>query len=68
MKLDKLSVLIEDNKEEEVKDMLNSLIPSYKSNSEIIDHIYKEKLDLNNLVKSSKIINDQENKVIRIKT
>ena len=68
MKLDKLSVLIEDNKEEEVKDMLNSLIPSYKSNSEIIDHIYKEKLDLNNLVKSSKIINDQENKVIKIKT
>ena len=68
MKLDKLSFLIEDNKEEEVKDMLNSLIPSYKSNSEIVDHIYKEKLDLNNLVKSSKIINDQENKVIRIKT
>ncbi len=66
--LDKLSVLIEENKEEEVKDMLNNLIPSYKSNSEIIDHIYKEKLDLNNLVKSSKIINDQENKVIRIKT
>ena len=66
--LDKLSVLIENNKEVEVKDMLNSLIPSYKSNSEIIDHVYKEKLNLNNFLKSSKIINDQENKVIRIKT
>ena len=65
--LDKLSILLEGNKEVEVKDMLDRLIPSYKSNSKIIDHVYKEKLKYNSLDKASEIINDPENKVVRIK-
>ena len=38
--LDNLTNLLETNKVAEVKKMLNKLIPSYKSNSKIVDHIY----------------------------
>ena len=66
--LDKLSILLDENKEFEVKDMLNRLIPSYRSNSKIIDNIYKEKLKFNSFRQSSETMKDQENKIIRIKT
>ena len=66
--LDKLSVLLEENKESEVKDMLNRLIPSYQSNSKIIDNIYKEKLKFNSSRQSLETMKDQENKIVRIKT
>ena len=64
--LENLSILLENNKIADVKDTLNRLLPSYQSNSEIVDHIHKEQLNFVNNIKSSTIINNQENKVIRI--
>jgi FlaA1/EpsC-like NDP-sugar epimerase len=66
--LDNLFSLIEENKVEEVKDMLHNLVPSYKSNSKIVDHFYKQRSNSKNNIKLPKIINSEENKVIRIKT
>jgi FlaA1/EpsC-like NDP-sugar epimerase len=66
--LDLLSNLIEENKVEEVKFMLTNLVPSYKSNSKIVDHFYEQKSNLKHDLKSSKIIDSDKNKVIRIKT
>jgi FlaA1/EpsC-like NDP-sugar epimerase len=66
--LDNLSVLLEENKIVEVKDMLGRLVPSYKPNSKIVDHIYEEQLNLKNDVKKTLIAKDQEKKVIRLKT
>ena len=66
--LDKLSTLLEDNKVEEVKFMLSKLVSSYKSNSKIVDHIFEGQLNFKHDSVSKSIINNQENKVIRIKT
>ena len=65
--LDNLSNLIEENKAEEVKNMLMNLVPSYQSNSEIVDHFHEQKLNLKNDLKSNKIINSEENKVVKIR-
>ena len=65
--LDNLSNLLEENRVADVKDMLAKLVPSYQSNTKIVDHIYEEQLNFKNDLKSSLIINNQENKVIRIK-
>ena len=51
--LDSLSKLIEDNKATEVKKMLNKLIPSYQSNSKIVDRIYQEQLNFKSEIKTS---------------
>src|SRR6056300_241138 len=66
--LDHLSNLIEENKVEEVKHMLSNLVTSYKSNSEMVDHFYEQQSNSKNDLKSAKIINSDQNKVIRIKT
>ena len=42
--LDDLTNLLNENKVREVKNMLERLIPSYQSNSKIVDHVYKEQL------------------------
>ena len=55
--LDNLYTMLEDNKILDVKDMLNKLLPSYKSNSKIVDHIYEEKLNFKNDLKSPLIVN-----------
>jgi FlaA1/EpsC-like NDP-sugar epimerase len=68
IELNNLSNLIEENKAEEVKNLLSDLVPAYKSNSKIVDYIYNEKLNSKNDFKSSITINNQKNKVIRIKT
>ena len=65
--LDHLSNLIEENKVEEVKNMLSNLVPSYQSNSKIVDHFYKQQLNSKNDFKSPKIINSEENKVVKIR-
>jgi FlaA1/EpsC-like NDP-sugar epimerase len=65
--LDNLSNLIEENKVEEVKHVLSNLVPSYQSNSKIIDHFYEQQSNLKNDLYSPKISNDK-NKVIRFKT
>ena len=59
--LDDLSTLLNNNKVAEVKKTLERLIPSYKSNSKIVDHIYKEQLNLKNDFKTTWITKDQEN-------
>jgi FlaA1/EpsC-like NDP-sugar epimerase len=66
--LDNLSILLEDNRAAEVKDVLNRLIPSYQSNSKIVDYIYEEELNFKNAGKLSSTYDNQENKFIRIKT
>ena len=65
--LDNLSSLIEENKVEEVKNILSNLVTSYQSNSKIVDHFYEQQLNSQFDLKSSKIINSDKNKVIRIK-
>ena len=66
--LDNLSALLEGNKIAEVIDMIGRLVPFYQSNSKIVDHIYQEKLNSKNDVKTAPIVKDQKNKVIRFKT
>ena len=55
IELDNLLVLVEDNRVSEIKDTLHRLVPSYKSNSKIVDLFYEENLkninDLKNLQK-----------------
>ena len=68
IELDNLSNLLNNNKVAEVKNMLDRLLPSYQSNSKIVDHIYEEQLNFKNDFKTSNIVKDQKNKVIRIKT
>ena len=65
--LDHLSNFIEENNAEEVKDMLSKLVTSYQSNSKIVDHFYEQQLNLKNNLKSLKIIDGEENKVIKIR-
>ena len=67
MDLDQLSNLIEENKVEEVKNMLSNLVTSYQSNSEIIDHFYEQQSNSKYDLNSRKIINDKNN-VVRIKS
>tara|TARA_B110000027_G_scaffold127709_1_gene147326 strand:- start:205 stop:2121 length:1917 start_codon:yes stop_codon:yes gene_type:complete len=43
--LDNLYNLLEENRAVEAKDMLGKLVPSYQSNSKMVDHIYKEKIN-----------------------
>ena len=66
--LDNLSNLLEENKVEEVKNMLSKLVTSYQSNSKIVDHFYEQQSNSKSDIKSSTTITNQENKVIRIKT
>jgi len=66
--LDHLSNLIDENKVEEVKHMLSNLVASYQSNSEIVDHFYEQKSNSRHSLNLSKLINKDENKVIKIKT
>ena len=66
--LEYLSNFIEENKVEEVKNMLKNLVPSYKSNSKIIDHFYHEQLNLKNDLKSAKTIDSGINKITLIRT
>ena len=66
--LDILITLLKENRVSEVKDLLKKLLPSYKSNTEIVDHVYQEQLNSKNDNKSISIVKDRENKVIRIVT
>jgi len=65
--LDNLSSYVEENKVEDVKNLLTKLVPSYKSNSKIVDHFYEQQSNSKNDLKLSTTINNQENKVIKIK-
>jgi FlaA1/EpsC-like NDP-sugar epimerase len=66
--LDNLSNLIEDNKVEKVKAMLSKLVPSYESNSEIVDHLYKQKSKYEPYLNLNKMTSIEKNKIVNIKT
>ena len=51
--LDNLSTLLNNNKVAQVKKAIEILLPSYQSNSKIVDHIYKEQLNLKNDFKTT---------------
>ncbi len=65
--LDKLSILLKENRISSVKDMLAKLVLSYQSNSKIVDHVYQEQLNFKNDLKSSLLDSNHEKKVIRIR-
>ena len=65
--LDNLSNLLEDGNISEVKNILNKLVPSFESNSKIIDHVYKKKINYKDEIKVSNVEINQENKVIKFK-
>tara|TARA_B100000787_G_scaffold152593_1_gene126353 strand:+ start:46521 stop:48443 length:1923 start_codon:yes stop_codon:yes gene_type:complete len=46
--LENLTVLLNENRVAEVKDKLENLIPSYQSNSKIVDQVHEEKLNSKN--------------------
>ena len=46
--LENLTVLLNENRVAEVKDKLGNLIPSYQSNSKIVDQVHEEKLNSKN--------------------
>jgi FlaA1/EpsC-like NDP-sugar epimerase len=64
--LDNLSVLLKDNKVFEVKEMMGKLVPSYQSNSKIVDHVYMEQSNFRDKSQSSIKVENKSNKVIRI--
>ena len=66
--LDSLSSLIEENRIKDVKDMLCKLVPSYQSNTKIVDHFYEEQSNSKFDLKSSTTTKSEENKVVRIQT
>ena len=66
--LDDLYVLLENNKITEVIEMLSRLIPLYKPNSKIVDHIYEEQLNFKDNLKILPTNKGQQNKIIQIKT
>lgn len=53
--LENLSVLLKNNKVADVKRTLEKLLPSYKSSSKIVDHIYQEQSKLSNQSKKTLI-------------
>jgi FlaA1/EpsC-like NDP-sugar epimerase len=66
--LDKLSNLLKNNSAADVKEMLSKLVSSYQSNSKIVDHFHEEQLNFKDNSKSFISTDNQENKVIRIKS
>jgi len=68
IELDNLLSLIEENKVKNVKDMLSKLVPSYHSNTKIVDHFYEQELNFKNDLKSFTTTKSEVNKVVRIKT
>ncbi len=46
--LDNLSTLLNENRVAEVKNTLNKLLPSYQSNSKIVDHMHEQQLSFKN--------------------
>ena len=66
--LENLSKLIEENRARDVKELLGKIIPSYHSNSKIVDQIHKEQLKF---IKGKKILvesDTNEDKIIKIRT
>jgi FlaA1/EpsC-like NDP-sugar epimerase len=65
--LNNLKSLINNNKAKEVKDLLEKVITLYKSNSEIVDHIYLEQISSNRFKQNLSFDKENNNKVVKIK-
>jgi FlaA1/EpsC-like NDP-sugar epimerase len=65
--LEHLSNLLEENKVEEVKNILTNLVPSYLSNSKIVDHFYEQQSNSKHDLNSPKKIDSDENNVVKIR-
>jgi hypothetical protein len=59
--------LVQDNKIVEVKDMLLRLIPSYQSNSKIVDLYYQEQLKNKDNLKTYPKVKGHKDKEVTIK-
>ena len=65
--LNNLKNLLDKNRVKEVKELLEKLIKSYKSNSKIVDHLYIERLLFNKYQKNKYFNeNDKNNKLIKL--
>ena len=62
-----LKDLLENNSASEVKDLLYKILKSYKSNSEIVDHIHVEQVSSNKYEESLSFDKNEDNKVVKIK-
>ena len=67
MDLNHLKNLLDNNLGEEVKNLLNKILKLYKSNSEIVDHVYVEKFSTNRYMREISASKDKDNKIIKIK-
>ena len=64
--MDYLKDLIYKNKPKEVKNLLNKIIKFYKSNSEIVDHIYVEQSTYQKYRENVSLNKDIDKKVIKL--
>jgi len=65
--LDELTNLLENNRPTDVKNMLQKIVPSYQSNSRIVDHVYNESYSINEDVNTNLNVKDKKNKIINLK-
>ncbi len=59
--------LINNNNAHKVKELLMKIVKSYKSNSEIVDHIHIEKSSLDNQKQNKSVLINNDNKVVKLK-
>jgi FlaA1/EpsC-like NDP-sugar epimerase len=64
--LDELKILLDKNKADSVKKLLNTIIKLYKSNSEIVDLVHVEQISSNEYQKDLSSRNNKDKKVVRI--
>ncbi len=62
-----LKDLLENNSAREVKSLLYKILKSYKSNSEIVDHIHVEQISSNKYEENLSFDKKKDNKVVKIK-
>ena len=67
IKLDILNNYLDNYGAAEVKNLMEDLIESYKSNSEIVDHLYMEQISTKKYKKNQSFKKVDNNKVIKIR-
>ena len=65
--LDNLTNLLKNNKVEEIKNLFNKLLKSFKSNVEIVDHLYLHSYSSEKNKKNLSFLSNQDNKIIKLK-
>ena len=66
--LDNLKIFLDKNEPKNAKSLLEKLVKSYNSNTEIVDHFYVEKLSIENFKQTHSIKKkDDEQKIVRIR-